>query len=64
MVIELQGDADDLMAGLVQEPGDDTAIHPAGHGDHDTQTALPIGRPQEVCAAPAGCTSTPTFNVV
>ena len=43
MIIELQGDADHLMAGFVEEPGDDAAIHPAGHGDYDTQTALRSG---------------------
>ena len=32
MVVELQGDTNDLVPGFVQQAGDDAAVHAAGHG--------------------------------
>jgi hypothetical protein len=36
MIVELQRDADHLMAGLVQQAGHGAAIHAARHRDEDT----------------------------
>ena len=35
MVVELQRDADHVVAGLLQQRRHDRGIHPARHGDHD-----------------------------
>ena len=35
VIVELQRDADDLVAGLVQQPGDGAAVHTARHRDQD-----------------------------
>jgi hypothetical protein len=39
MVVELQRGADDVVPLLAQQPGDDAAVHAAGHGDQDPHPA-------------------------
>ena len=41
VVVKLQGDADHLVPGLVQQPGDHAAVHAAGHRGDDTHDAVP-----------------------
>jgi hypothetical protein len=37
VVVELQGDADDVIAGMLEQPGDHRGVHASRHGHHDAR---------------------------
>ena len=44
MIVELQRDADDVVAGVLQKPGDDRRIDPARHRDDDAGSGRIAGK--------------------
>ena len=54
MIVELQGDADDVVALALQQRGHDGTIDAAGHGDDDTRILGRAGQHQAVQPNAAG----------